>query len=76
MKEIHRLLMRSGKIYIVDPTADTWFIKAIDKIIKLVEPEHVKMYSTKEFKTLMLDTGLKYLESRSIEGEKVHIGEK
>jgi ubiquinone/menaquinone biosynthesis C-methylase UbiE len=76
MKEMHRLLMRSGKIYVVDPTADTWFIKAIDKIIKLVEPEHVKMYSTKEFKTLMLDTGLKYLESRSIEGEKVHIGEK
>ena len=76
MKEIHRLLKPGGKIYILDPTADTLLIKLVDKIIKMVESAHVKMYSTKEFKQLMLNAGLEYLESRVIHGEKVHVGEK
>lgn len=76
MKEIHRLLKKGGRIYILDPTADSWIIKVIDKMIKLLEPEHVKMYSTKEFKGLMLEAGLNYIETRSIEKEKVHVGEK
>jgi len=76
MKEIRRLLKPGGKIFILDPTADTLFIKFIDKIIKLVESAHVKMYSTKEFKQLMTTAELQYLESRTIKGEKVHIGEK
>ena len=76
MKEIHRLLKPGGKIYILDPTADTLFIKLIDKIIKMLESAHVKMYSTKEFKELMTNAGLEYLESRVIHGEKVHLGEK
>ena len=74
MKEIHRLLKASGKIYILDPTADTLFIKLIDKIIKMLESAHVKMYSTEEFKELMTNAGLNYLESKTIHGEKVHIG--
>jgi ubiquinone/menaquinone biosynthesis C-methylase UbiE len=76
MKEIHRLLKPGGKIYILDPTADTLLIKLADKIIEMVESAHVKMYSTKEFKQLMLNAGLKYLESRVIHGEKVHVGER
>ena len=76
MKEIFRLLKPAGKIFILDPTADTILIKIIDKIIKWTEPAHVKMYSTKEFKELMVNAGLKYLESKSLPGEKVHIGEK
>jgi len=77
MKEIHRLLKTGGKIFILDPTADTWFIKIIDKIIKLLEPQHVKIYSTVEFKNLMEGAGLKYSGSQKIEHqEMVHIGEK
>jgi ubiquinone/menaquinone biosynthesis C-methylase UbiE len=76
MKEIFRLLKPGGKIYILDPTADTLFIKIIDKVIKVLEPAHVKIYSTKEFKELMTNAGLKYLESKSLTGEKVHVGEK
>lgn len=76
MKEIARLLKNEGKIYILDPTADTLFIKIIDKVIKQLEPAHVKIYSTKEFKELMVNAGLKYLESKNLSGEKVHIGEK
>src|SRR5215831_5797377 len=36
MNEISRLLKHGGKIYIVDPTADSLFIKVIDKVIKLL----------------------------------------
>ena len=76
MNEISRLLKPGGKIYIVDPTADSLFIKVIDKVIKLLEAAHVKMYSTKEFRELIQNAGLKYLESKDLKGEKVHIGEK
>ena len=74
MKEIHRLLKTGGKIFILDPTADTWFIKIIDKIIKLFEPQHVKIYSSDEFKNLIIGAGLEYSGSKIIEPrEKVHI---
>ena len=77
MDEIHRLLRTGGKIYILDPTADYWFIKIIDKIIKLIEPGHVKIYSTKEFESLLINAGLKYIGcKKTITREKVHIGEK
>jgi|BarGraIncu01122A_1022018.scaffolds.fasta_scaffold40900_1 ubiquinone/menaquinone biosynthesis C-methylase UbiE len=77
MKEIFRLLKPDGKIFILDPTADYWFIKIIDKIIKLIEPGHVKIYSTKEFESLLINAGLKYIGcKKTITREKVHIGEK
>ena len=77
MKEIYRLLKIGGKIYILDPTADIWIIKIIDKLIKLFEPEHVKFYSTKEFKKLIIDAGLKYEGHKTIRMyQRVHVGEK
>jgi ubiquinone/menaquinone biosynthesis C-methylase UbiE len=77
MKEIHRLLKTGGKIFILDPTADTLFIKILDKLVKFIEPQHVKIYSTIEFKNLMEGAGLKYTGSQRIEPrEIVHIGEK
>jgi ubiquinone/menaquinone biosynthesis C-methylase UbiE len=77
MQEIRRLLKTGGKIFILDPSADTWFIKIIDKVIKFFEPQHVKIYSTEEFKIMMSETGLKYLGYKIITGrQKVQIGEK
>jgi ubiquinone/menaquinone biosynthesis C-methylase UbiE len=77
MGEMYRLLRGGGKLYILDPTADTWTIKFADKIIKLFEPQHVKLYSTNEFRNLMVGAGLKYIESRKIQGrESVHIASK
>jgi ubiquinone/menaquinone biosynthesis C-methylase UbiE len=77
LKEICRLLKNGGKLYLLDPTADTWFIKLIDKIGKLVEAAHVKLYSTEEFLRMFTDAGLKYSSSRiSTTRQKVHIGEK
>ena len=77
LKEMYRLLRKGGKIYILDPTADNWLAKAVDKIIKRVEPEHVKLCSTKEFQQLFENARLRYTGSETIKANsKVHIGEK
>jgi ubiquinone/menaquinone biosynthesis C-methylase UbiE len=81
LKEMYRLLKTGGRVFILDPTADLWIIKVADKILRLIEPEHVKMYSTSEFKSLITGSGLKYIDSDKIGivdkiHEKVHIGEK
>ena len=77
MKEIFRLLKHGGRIYILDPAADFWIIKVVDKIIKLFEPGHVKIYSSEEFKNLMSEAGLKYIGNEEVRTrEKVQIGEK
>jgi ubiquinone/menaquinone biosynthesis C-methylase UbiE len=77
MSEISRLLKPGGKIFILDPTADNMFIKILDKFIKLLQPEHVKIYSSDEFKRLMIGAGLKYKGFEIILAhQKVQIGEK
>ena len=75
--EMYRLLNKGGKVYILDPTADSWIAKAADKIIRLMEPEHVRLYSTKEFQQLLENAGLTYTTSETIKANsKVHIGKK
>jgi ubiquinone/menaquinone biosynthesis C-methylase UbiE len=77
MKEIFRLLKPGGRIYILDPAADSWIMKVVDLIIKLFEPGHVKIYSSKEFQKMMSAAGLKYIGNKEIQTrEKVQIGEK
>jgi ubiquinone/menaquinone biosynthesis C-methylase UbiE len=77
MAEIHRLLRTGGKIYILDPTADYWIIKVVDKILTIIEPEHVKIYSSKEFRNLMTNAGLTYAGCHIIDKQhKIQIGEK
>lgn len=76
-REMRRLLRSSGKLYILDPTADTWYVKLADKLMKLTQHEHVKLYSTEEFQKLFADSGLKYVQTKMIKmHQKVHIGEK
>lgn len=77
LSEMHRLLKPGGKLYILDPTTDGMMMKLIDKIVKLSDKAHVKMYSTKEFEKMFTNAGLKYTGNKIIRGpEKVHIGEK
>jgi ubiquinone/menaquinone biosynthesis C-methylase UbiE len=77
MSEISRLLKPGGKIFILDPAADNMFIKILDKFIKMFQPEHVKIYSSDEFKRLMISAGLKYKGFEIIfSHQKVQIGEK
>jgi ubiquinone/menaquinone biosynthesis C-methylase UbiE len=75
--EFYRLLKKGGKVYILDATTDVWFAKIVDMIFRLLEAEHVKHYSTKEYQQLFHNAGLKYSVSKKIKGNsKVHIGEK
>jgi ubiquinone/menaquinone biosynthesis C-methylase UbiE len=77
LKEMHRLLKKGGRIYILDPTADTWLMKVIDKIMGAFDPAHVKLYSVKEFQDLFADAGLKYVTMEAADPhQKVHVGEK
>ena len=77
MSEIARLLKVGGKIYILDPTTDTWIAKLANKIHSMMEKAHVKMYSTKEFKQFILNAGLEYVGCETLRKiHKVQIGKK
>ncbi len=77
MNEFYRLLKKGGKVYILDATTDAWYMKIIDKIMKLAESGFVKFYSTKEYQQLFHNAGLKYSTSKEVRlNNKVHIAEK
>ncbi len=78
VKEMHRLLKKGGKACILDLTADNWILKTVDKIAKIIEHEHVKFYSTKEYKQMFERAGLKCPASPKTLNilSKVHIAEK
>jgi len=77
LKEMHRLLKSSGRLYLLDPVADSWVVRFWDVLAKLKEPEHVKMYSTKEFQSMFQQTGVKYLTTAIINWHAaIHVGEK
>lgn len=77
VKEACRVLRPHRKLYILDFTADNFIMKIGDKLSKILEPSHVKMYSTQEFKTLYRNAGMIYLRSQSLFwSSKIHIAEK
>jgi len=77
LNEMHRLLKIGGKVYILDITADLWILKISNKLTKLFSSEMVKFYSTKEFRRLIISSGLTYVGCKKIKAyQKVHIGEK
>ena len=76
LKEMYRLLKSGGKLYILDPLADSWIIKFWDILAKLKEPGHIKFYSTKEFQRLFEQTGLKYSSVTTNWHQGIHVGEK
>jgi ubiquinone/menaquinone biosynthesis C-methylase UbiE len=77
INEFYRLLRTGGKVYIVDATTDAWYMKIIDRIMKLLETGFVKFYSTKEYQQLFHSAGLTYSASKRVRfNNKVHIGEK
>jgi ubiquinone/menaquinone biosynthesis C-methylase UbiE len=76
VKEMCRLLKKGGRTYILDPTADTWLIKAVDKVMGPFDSGHVKLYSTREFQDLFAGAGLRYVATKAVNAhEKIHIGE-
>jgi ubiquinone/menaquinone biosynthesis C-methylase UbiE len=78
LAEARRVLKPGGRIYILDATSDDIFFKLIDKLAIRLEKEHVKQYSTVEFKHMFSESGLSYFKSKTIliYPIKVHIAEK
>ncbi len=75
--EVKRVLKQGGKIYILDVTSDDFITARINKIVQKKEQEHVKFYSTKEYKNMFKEAGLTHIKSGSIMYPlKVHIAEK
>ncbi len=77
VQEFSRLLKKGGRVYILDPTADTWVTRLADWVIRRIESEHVKMYSSLEFQQLFENVSLGYIASKPVDSHsKIHIGEK
>lgn len=80
LNEVYRVLKTGGRILILDPTADAFLMKMYDKWTKKRESEHVKYYSTQEYRKLLAQARLNYVSSRPIwpllRQMKVHIGAK
>ena len=74
---VYRVLQPGGRIYIMDPTADGFIVKMVDRRVMSKEPDHVKLYSTGEYRELFAGANLKYVRSKTITPPmKVHIAEK
>jgi len=76
LKEMHRLLKNGGKVYILDPLADSWIVRFWDMLAGWREPEHIRFYSTREFQQLFEQAGLKYSSIKTNWRQGIHIGEK
>ena len=77
LREMRRLVKPSGSIFILDPSADSLAVKVADKVIKALEPEHVKIYSTKEYRELFANSGLRYVDTKVLSSyQKVQVAAK
>lgn len=75
--ELSRLLTNEGSLFILDPIADTWLFRLIDRLVRLLEPEHVKLYSTADFIRFFHDAGLgHHTASGSNRHQTIQIGMK
>jgi len=77
LSEVYRILKPSGKICIMDVTADNMLIRLIDTRVRSKEAEHVKFYSTAEYRAMFERAGLKHVSSHTVwPPEKVHVARK
>jgi ubiquinone/menaquinone biosynthesis C-methylase UbiE len=78
LNEADRVLKSGGRIHIIDITPDDLFIKLFDILMKVIQKEHVKQHSTREFKEMYTLSKLKYVDSKIVTTYPVrmHIAEK
>jgi len=77
LREAHRVLKPKGRVYVLDTTADNFFMRMMDRLSMKLEPAHVKLYSAREYQTLFEKARLNYVTSKpAILFLKVHIAEK
>jgi ubiquinone/menaquinone biosynthesis C-methylase UbiE len=77
LHEAYRVLKPKGRLYIVDPTTDSSILRFIDRLAGKMEKEHVKEYSSEEYRSLFTQAHLAYVGSRKLfYPEKIHMAEK
>ena len=78
--EMARTLKPGCRVYILDGTSDSFAVRWWDKRVQLREPDHVKLYSSREFQELYEASGLRYIGSKRAAFPliplKIHIAEK
>ena len=73
--EFHRLMKPGGRLLLLDPTADSRIVRLSDRIIRWIEPEHVKLYSSAEFREMFERAGFRYSSIPSdTKAHTIHIG--
>ena len=77
LTEIRRVLKQAGRVCILDVTADNFIVRRIDERTSRNEPEHVKFYSTAEYREMFKQVGLRPIMVKPILPPiKVHVAEK
>jgi ubiquinone/menaquinone biosynthesis C-methylase UbiE len=77
LSEACRVLKLKGKLFILDTTADNFFMRMVDRVSATTEPAHVRLYSTREFQALFQKAGLRYVGSEPVfSAIKVNVAEK
>lgn len=79
LAEVYRVLKPTGKIFILDLTADGPIMKLVNRRVSKKEKEHVKFYNSWEYREMFADAKIEYLSRNKLgllNPVKVHIGEK
>jgi ubiquinone/menaquinone biosynthesis C-methylase UbiE len=75
--EIGRVLRVGGHLLILDATTDDFFMRWVDRRVRGGEPEHVKFYSSREYRSMFEAGGLKAQNSKWVTYPlKAHMAEK
>jgi ubiquinone/menaquinone biosynthesis C-methylase UbiE len=74
LAEVRRVLKPGGRLYILDVTTDDPFMRWIDGRVRMRQPEHVKMYSSREFQAMFAAAKLDYLKTSLVAYPvKIHV---
>jgi ubiquinone/menaquinone biosynthesis C-methylase UbiE len=74
--EIHRVLKPGGELRLTDPTADDFVGRMMERRQRRKEPEHVRFYTSEQYREMFAGAGIEYLGNRTITITtiKVHAG--
>lgn len=77
LTNIKKILKTNGLLCLADVTTDSFFAKFLNVLLKKTEKEHVSFYSTKKYKEMFENAGLKFKTTQAINPIiKIHICEK
>lgn len=73
--EAERVLKPGGKMYILELTPDSFFLKTVNYLLGKIERQHTSFYSTREMKMMFEKNGFEHMKSEKvIYPFKIHFG--